>query len=114
VANLDPKARLDFFNHLLRLKERGKAIFVSSHVLAELDRYFDSATILDGGKIVFTGTSTELSKMFNDCSYEIDTNKNDEVINYLNKLGFKYIISPQTNVIKFTVNSVDDIPPIQK
>ena len=67
VANLDPKARLEFFETLIDLKKQGKAIFISSHVLAELNQYFDSATILDGGKIVYSGTK----------EFKIASNKRD-------------------------------------
>jgi len=69
VANLDPKSRLEFFDTLLDLKSKGKAIFVSSHVLAELDRYADSATILDGGKIVYSGDKHTLMNKYTTDKY---------------------------------------------
>lgn len=59
AANLDPKARIDFFNTLKKLQRQGKSIFISSHILSELDLYADSLTILDGGKIVYTGSKNE-------------------------------------------------------
>jgi ABC-2 type transport system ATP-binding protein len=65
AANLDPKARSEFFSSLMKLKKEGKAIFISSHILAEIDKYADSATILDGGKIIFSGGKCELMKFFN-------------------------------------------------
>ncbi len=55
AANLDPKARIEFFETLKKLQHEGKSIFISSHILAELDRYATHTTILDGGKVVFTG-----------------------------------------------------------
>ncbi len=56
AANLDPKARFEFFQELKSLQKKGKAIFISSHILAELDKFVDSVTIVDGGKIVFSGS----------------------------------------------------------
>ncbi|NQZ29513.1 MAG: ABC transporter ATP-binding protein [Mycoplasmatales bacterium] len=56
AANLDPKARFEFFQDLKELQQQGKSIFISSHILAELDKFVDSLTIVDGGKIVFTGS----------------------------------------------------------
>lgn len=55
AANLDPIARIEFFSTLKELQKQGKAIFISSHILSELDKFADSCTVLDGGKIVYTG-----------------------------------------------------------
>jgi ABC-2 type transport system ATP-binding protein len=55
AANLDPLARQELFNVLNQYKDEGKSIFISSHILSEVDKYADTATILDGGKIVFHG-----------------------------------------------------------
>lgn len=56
AANLDPKARIEFFDSLKKYQEAGKSIFISSHILNEIDKYATHATILDGGKIVFSGS----------------------------------------------------------
>ena len=77
VANLDPRARIEFFDTLLELRKRGKAIFVSSHVLAELDIYADSLTILDGGKIIYSGKKQDLLDKYNINEYLIRVNKKD-------------------------------------
>ncbi|RXY96797.1 ABC transporter ATP-binding protein [Malacoplasma penetrans] len=55
TANLDPKSRIEFFDILKKLQLQGKSIFISSHILSELDIYADAITILDGGKIAFSG-----------------------------------------------------------
>ncbi len=55
AANLDPLARLELFKTLENYKNEGKSIFLSSHILSEIGKYADTATILDGGKIVFHG-----------------------------------------------------------
>lgn len=54
AANLDPRARIEFFDTLKKLQLKGKSIFISSHILNEIDKYATHATILDGGKIVFS------------------------------------------------------------
>lgn len=75
VANLDPKARIEFFDTLLDLVKQGKSIFASSHVLAELDIYADSLTILDGGKIKYSGKKEALLSKYNVDEYLIDVDK---------------------------------------
>ncbi|MDR3329701.1 MAG: ABC transporter ATP-binding protein [Mycoplasmataceae bacterium] len=91
VANLDPKARMEFFDLLASLRKKGKAIFVSSHVLAELDRYADSATILDGGNIVYSGDKKTLMGMFPTHNYRIKTSNDKMLETYLRKQGIKFM-----------------------
>ncbi|MCF0217464.1 MAG: ABC transporter ATP-binding protein [Malacoplasma sp.] len=54
TANLDPRARIDFFNILELLRKQNKAILISSHILTELDLYSNAVTILDNGRIAYT------------------------------------------------------------
>lgn len=98
VANLDPQARADFFHQINELKKQGKAIFVSSHVLAELDMYFDSLTILDGGKIVFSGTKEQLNKQFTTNEYVVSTNNNAKVLAFLKTKKIKYRLLPEETI----------------
>lgn len=92
AANLDPKARLELFDTLNKLKMQGKAIFISSHVLAELDRYANAATILDGGKIVFTGTTKKLFEKYAERKVMVDVDKKDLLRAFLKESGIKYHI----------------------
>ncbi|WKX02232.1 ABC transporter ATP-binding protein [Candidatus Mycoplasma mahonii] len=62
AANLDPQARSEFFHTLKALQKREVAIFISSHILSELDQFIDSVTIIDGGSIVYSGTKANLTQ----------------------------------------------------
>jgi ABC-2 type transport system ATP-binding protein len=93
VANLDPKARIEFFNLLMALRKKGKAIFISSHVLAELDLYADSVTILDGGQIIYDGDKKSLMQKFSSHQYEIITENNNLAKQYLHKHHISYSLS---------------------
>ncbi|SJZ41123.1 ABC transporter ATP-binding protein [Mycoplasmopsis verecunda] len=55
AANLDPTARYQLFTLLKELHNEGKSIFISSHVLSEIDKYVDSYTLIHKGKIVDSG-----------------------------------------------------------
>lgn len=92
AANLDPKSRIEFFDELLALKKKKKAIFISSHILSELEKYADSATILDGGKIVFSGEMEDLFAMFKNHKWLLLTNNQDKVMKYLKqkKIDFEH------------------------
>ncbi|ETX04224.1 MAG: ABC transporter ATP-binding protein, partial [Candidatus Entotheonella gemina] len=65
AAGLDPKARVEF-KHLVRLLAAdGKAIFISSHILSELEDMCDTILFIDQGKIAHHG-STEVLKRQDD------------------------------------------------
>jgi len=85
AANLDPKARIELFEKLGKLQKQGKAILISSHVLAELDKYANAATILDGGKIVFTGTTKELFDKYAERKINIRVDKPKPLLDMVKK-----------------------------
>lgn len=61
AANLDPKARVEFFDTIKKLaREQNIAFFVSSHILDELEKHIDSLTILEAGKVMYTGSMRDL------------------------------------------------------
>lgn len=116
VANLDPKARIEFFDTLLELRKQGKAIFVSSHVLAELDIYADSLTILDGGKIIYSGKKQELLEKYNVNEYLIrvsqkDNNKLLDIAKRM-KISSSYDEEKKCNIFKIV--KISDVTKLQK
>ncbi|MEZ6134516.1 MAG: ABC transporter ATP-binding protein [Pirellulaceae bacterium] len=48
---LDPSARIEMREILLRLASEGKTLIVTSHILPELSRICDSVAIITGGKL---------------------------------------------------------------
>lgn len=49
---LDPLMQEKFFSLLVKEKEKGKTIFLSSHNLSEIEKYCDRALIIKDGKII--------------------------------------------------------------
>jgi len=60
AAGLDPRARLDLRDLLRSLRRRGRAIFLSSHILADLEDICDSVVIIERGRMVRNGRISEL------------------------------------------------------
>ena len=52
---LDPVGIVQMRDLLRQLRDRGKTIFLSSHVLGELERVVDWVVMLDNGKALFSG-----------------------------------------------------------
>ena len=60
ASGLDPRARIELMEILKALKAMGKTIFISSHILSELAELCDSVTIIDRGKIKYSGLMSDL------------------------------------------------------
>lgn len=52
AAGLDPAGRAQFRQFLISLREQGKAIIVSSHILADMDQYCSHIAIMSAGTLV--------------------------------------------------------------
>ncbi|MFK7738224.1 MAG: ABC transporter ATP-binding protein [Pirellulaceae bacterium] len=59
---LDPKARIEMREILLRLAAEGKTLIVTSHILPELARICDTVAIVTGGKLQAFGQLDEVMK----------------------------------------------------
>ena len=59
-AGLDPRARIEFRELLRLLAKQGKAIFISSHILAELEELCDGVAIIEQGALVRSGRVGEI------------------------------------------------------
>ncbi len=55
ASDLDPRARIELRDLLLELRELGKTIFLSSHILTELSDVCSSVGILERGRLVVAG-----------------------------------------------------------
>lgn len=60
ASGLDPRARIELMEILRELQRMGKTIFISSHILSELAELCDSVTIIDGGRVKYSGAMDQL------------------------------------------------------
>ncbi|MFT7582257.1 MAG: ABC-2 type transport system ATP-binding protein [Myxococcota bacterium] len=61
-AGLDPRARIEFRELTKVLAEQGKAILVSSHILADLEEMCDAVAIIELGRLVATGNVRDIKQ----------------------------------------------------
>lgn len=72
VNGLDPNGIIDIRKLLIKLnKEKGVAIFVSSHLLSEIEKMCTHVGIISKGKLRFEGTMQELSKAAGLCKIQL-------------------------------------------
>jgi len=60
TSGLDPLMESVFQEYVLQLKKEGKSVFLSSHILSEVEKLCDKVSIIRNGKIIETGTLKEL------------------------------------------------------
>lgn len=67
TTGLDPRSRIAMWNIIDSLKKAGATILLTTQYLEEADQLADEIAVIDGGKVIAKGTSTELkSKVGND------------------------------------------------
>jgi ABC-2 type transport system ATP-binding protein len=62
ASGLDPLGRLELRKLLLQLRDAGKAVLISSHILSELSGFCNKAAIMERGKLVMFGGISELGQ----------------------------------------------------
>ncbi len=60
---LDPQGIIELRKIINNLKEQGKTIIISSHILSEVEKIVDKIGIIKDGEIVFEGSIEQLEKL---------------------------------------------------
>jgi ABC-2 type transport system ATP-binding protein len=63
AAGLDPKARIEFKNLVRVLRERGKTLLISSHILTELGEMCDTLLFMDKGRVMHHGDTQSMRRL---------------------------------------------------
>jgi ABC-2 type transport system ATP-binding protein len=63
ASGLDPRARVEIRELLRELQAMGKTIFVSSHILSEIQEVCTHIGIIEAGQLVATGTMAEMRQL---------------------------------------------------
>ena len=62
ASDLDPRARIEIRDLLVELRNMGKTVFLSSHILTELADVCTSVAILERGRLVVAGPITDIAR----------------------------------------------------
>jgi ABC-2 type transport system ATP-binding protein len=62
TSGLDPLMGEMFVEQVLQLKNSGKSVLLSSHILSEVERLCDRVGVIMKGKLIQTGTLAELKQ----------------------------------------------------
>ncbi len=99
---LDPNGIIEVRKLLIRLaSEHGKTIFLSSHLLGEIERTATHVGIINHGKMVFQGSIQDLQQLSNE-QVVIDTNDPVNGANILLSNGYTADIADDQIVLPFS------------
>ena len=79
-SGLDPVGRKELRELLTTLKGEGKTIFLSSHLLAEMEPVCDTVGVMARGTLVACGTPNEITQVFDEVRVQIEQDERDEVL----------------------------------
>lgn len=61
-SGLDPIGIKDVKDLIVELKEKGKTVFINSHILSEMEKICDSVGIIDNGKLLYNGSVEKITQ----------------------------------------------------
>jgi ABC-2 type transport system ATP-binding protein len=112
INGLDPTGIVDVRELLLELKNQGKTIFISSHILGELEKIATRYGIISSGKLVEEITSAELSEKCGSRTVITvsDTSKSIEIISKMLDTGSENIECDKNNIfVKAKIDNIGEL-----
>jgi ABC-2 type transport system ATP-binding protein len=113
---VDPLGRRDIRNLILSLRERGKTIFVNSHLLAELEMICDRVAILHEGRVVRQGPLKELTRLASryEMTVEGDVFSRVSLVTLVRSLGGTLALTPdgQQTLVTIPTSRAQVVQPV--
>ncbi len=105
LSALDPEGRKDVINIIKGLKDEGKTIMISTHILSDVENICDCIGILKNGKLIFEDSLIELKKGFiypivDICVQEISSEVEFDSFKFVDKFTY------ENNCYSFFLNDI--------
>jgi ABC-2 type transport system ATP-binding protein len=85
---LDPEGIIEMRDLLRDLRDAGTTVFVSSHLLGELERIADWLIVIKAGQTVYTGPARDLASSESGLILATDTSHMTALVEIVGRLGF--------------------------
>ena len=108
---LDPAGVKEVRDIILHQRDKGKTIFISSHILSEIEKICDEVGIINKGVLIKRGNIDQLKLESGGNELKIEVDKiNDKIIKSLKKFNFIKDIEPdyEKNILKIKTTDEDN------
>lgn len=108
TSALDPEGRREILEFIKDLKSSGTTVFLSTHILGDIERVCDEVSILDKGQILISDDLENLKKKYIQPIFDIEFEKNCVNLEKI-LLNFKWIekVLAEENKASIYVNNLD-------
>jgi ABC-2 type transport system ATP-binding protein len=96
TSSLDPEGRMEVLELIENLKENGTTVFLSTHILSDVEKVCDEVSILHQGKIVLSDNLEHLKNKYIQPIYDIEFQYDCNNINKL-LLSLDWVENTNTN-----------------
>jgi ABC-2 type transport system ATP-binding protein len=107
TSALDPQGRVSVMELIQKLKEQGKTILFSTHILSDVERICTRVGILNQGKLVLEGSIEDIVSEVN--TYQVSSDDHGILHDLLLKDEAFNVTTYQGNHIAFTLNKEMDV-----
>lgn len=111
TSALDPLGRREVREIMQGLKERGKTIFLNSHLLSEVEMVCDQVAFIKGGSIIDQGSPDEMGADGAVVELHVDV-VSEGLLDLIRPVA--RIVSSGSNTIRAAVKSREDIPELAR
>lgn len=113
VNGLDPNGMIEMRELFVKLsREKGITLFISSHLLQEIDKMITHLAIISKGEIKFTGSKEELNNLYQYRKLAVKITDAEKHIQEIQKNHTAQLVAE--NTIEFDITSKEDIIKINK
>lgn len=104
TSALDPEGRLDVLELINNLKSKGVTVFLSTHILNDVERVCDEVSIIDNGRIILSQSLEDLRKDYVQPIYDIEFEEDCTMLkNSLLGFNFDWVKKIVTDKTKMSV-----------
>ncbi len=105
TQGLDPQTRMRMWEYIRGVNVTGTTIFLTTHYMEEADMLSDRISIIDGGKIIVSGTPEELKNTLGEDVVYLETEDNTKARESLRGIGEIRSVTESPRGISITISA---------